>query len=116
MQFYREEICNVFRIFQILLGGDIEKDIETERKIEYHHNRQNNSVVARVIIQNEVEEPQVNIDIMKGETVSYDQRVIVAEQMVGLCKCQETIIEQGEKIEYEGFQKMSVNCIFPNGA
>lgn len=116
MQFYREVICNVFRIFQILLGGDIEKDIETERKIEYHHNRQNNSIVARVIIQSIVEEPKVNIDIMKGEPVSFDQRVIVTERTVDFCKRQKTIIEQGETIEYEGFQKMNVKCIFLNGA
>lgn len=72
--------------------------------------------MARVIIQNKVEEPQVNVDILKGETVSYDQNVVVNERMDGFCKRQKTIIEQGEQIEYEGFQKMSVNCIFPNGA
>lgn len=99
----------------MLLGGDIEKDIETERKIEYHHNRQNNRIVARIIIQNKVEEPQVNIDIMKGEPVLYDQNIVVNEQMGGFCKRQKTITEQGEQIEYEGFQKMSANCIFPNG-
>lgn len=110
----KECIIKKKQIFKILLGGDIEKDIETERKIEYHHNRQNNSIVARVIIQSIVEEPKVNIDIMKGEPVSFDQRVIVTERTVDFCKRQKTIIEQGETIEYEGFQKMNVKCIFPN--
>lgn len=71
--------------------------------------------MARVIIQNKVEEPQVNVDILKGETVSYDQNVVVNERMDSFCKRQKTITEQGEQIEYEGFQKMSANCIFPNG-
>lgn len=70
--------------------------------------------MARVIIQNKVEEPQVTVDILKGETVSYDQNVVVNERMDGFCKRQKTITEQGEQIEYEGFQKMSANCIFPN--
>lgn len=114
LELSEECIIKKKQTFKILLAGDIEKDVETQKTIEYHHNRQNNSIVARVIIQNKVEEPQVNVDILKGETVSYDQNVVVNERMDGFCKRQKTITEQGEQIEYEGFQKMSANCIFPN--
>ena len=98
-----------------MFKGEIEEDIESERTIEFHKARKINSIVARVFIKGDSRNPKVGIKILKGESIFYDQEVIVNKSILGCCRYQTKRTERMEIFEYEEFQNMDVNCILPPG-
>ncbi|XP_062569642.1 uncharacterized protein LOC134231681 [Saccostrea cucullata] len=113
------EVSDIYEIkseetFKIEFGGNVFDDESmTERILEFHKKRKINHIVTRIIT-DEVEEPKIRMQIHRGITVPYEEKIIVMENMLFCFQSQKIKAEKREKLEYSRLADMGVNLKFPS--